>query len=309
MNLISYLLLVICSLMMCAHAAIETKEYPLTRNHMKLNLMLYEDPAAVQVTMHPDVLLVHGLTYSSHQFDINVKNYSLARILAKQGFRVWLLDITGYGQSQKPKNGFMINSDYAAQDINAAADFIMDEKESTKINVIGWSWGTITTSRFAAAYPGKVSKLVLVAPILHGQGLPAPHNDYESFNAKMAKQDIDNAAIEPVVAKTYVTQLEKYDGKGSPNGGRKDLFQSTKTQLIPYQQLKVPVFLIAGDRDKYLSAKKDFATILKGAPKGSCGDIIKGAGHALFLEKPYYQQFQHDVSLFLLSGCEKAWMM
>jgi hypothetical protein len=34
------------------------------------------------------MLLVHGLTFSSHEFDLNYKDYSLARWLANQGYVV-----------------------------------------------------------------------------------------------------------------------------------------------------------------------------------------------------------------------------
>ncbi|MBR1859450.1 MAG: alpha/beta hydrolase, partial [Selenomonadaceae bacterium] len=57
-----------------------------------------------------DILLMHGLTYSSHVFDVDYKDYSLVKFLARQGYNVWRLDLTGYGQSDKISDGLSVNS-------------------------------------------------------------------------------------------------------------------------------------------------------------------------------------------------------
>jgi pimeloyl-ACP methyl ester carboxylesterase len=274
-------------------------------------LRSYVDSSNPSYLSHKDLLIVHGLTYSSHQFDLPIDDYNLVEALTERGFRVWLLDITGYGESQKPEDGFMVNSDYAAKDINAAANYILESQHVKKINVMGWSWGTITTSRFAAQHPEKIQKLILYAPIVHGLGLPDPENSYQPFSVLSAKSDfqlnqkgeIDPAITEPDVLKIYIDQVKHYDGKGSPNGGRKDLFQSKTTELIPYQKLTVPVLFIAGDHDPYVDTKDDFTLMMQHAPEHSCQKIIPGGGHALFLEKPYYHEFQKDLIRFLIKGC------
>ena len=45
--------------------------------------------------------MIHGVTYSSHEFDINYKDYSLVRFLTGEGYAVWRLDIAGFGQSEE----------------------------------------------------------------------------------------------------------------------------------------------------------------------------------------------------------------
>ncbi|MBQ6442553.1 MAG: hypothetical protein IJJ13_08200, partial [Lachnospiraceae bacterium] len=85
-------------------------EYPLERNGMDLHL----DCMSVTGT-NPDrsVLLIHGVTYSSHEFDIDYEDYSLVRFLAREGYAVWRLDIAGFGQSEEVEDGFLPDSDYA----------------------------------------------------------------------------------------------------------------------------------------------------------------------------------------------------
>ena len=128
-------------------------EFPLERNGIALHL----DRVKVEGT-DPDrnILLVHGLTYSSHEFDINYQDYSLVRLLARDGYAVWRVDVAGYGRSGQVEDGFMPDSDYAGEDINAAVDLIVAETGIDQIDVLGWSWGTVTSSRFAAKYPDSV---------------------------------------------------------------------------------------------------------------------------------------------------------
>ena len=61
------------------------EEFPLERNGIALHL----DCVTVEGAA-PDrnILLVHGLTYSSHEFDINYQDYSLVRLLAREGYAV-----------------------------------------------------------------------------------------------------------------------------------------------------------------------------------------------------------------------------
>ena len=85
-------------------------EYPLVREGIALHL----DRIAVEgATPDRNILLVHGLTYSSHEFDINYEDYSLVRLLARAGYALWRLDVAGYGRSGVVEDGFTPNSDYA----------------------------------------------------------------------------------------------------------------------------------------------------------------------------------------------------
>ena len=79
-------------------AGIVTDVVPLERNGINLHLqrMFSEEAPGDR-----QLLLVHGLTYSSHEFDVDTGDYSLARFLASNGFTVWMLDIAGYGSSQE----------------------------------------------------------------------------------------------------------------------------------------------------------------------------------------------------------------
>lgn len=266
-------------------------------------------PSSIKLK-YPDILLIHGVTYSSHQFNLQFKDYSVADFLVKNGFRVWLLDITGYGNSDRPQNGFEVNGDYAAQDIIGAVNIIRRDQRVEKVNLLGWSFGTISTSRAVKAYPNLINSLILYAPIYHGMGLPIPNNDsYQKFTDKAALSDfqhdnqtkqIISSIAEPQVIQQYLTQCHKYDIKGSANGCRKDLFQAKNISLFDPKALTMPVLIIGGTNDPYIDWKNDIPYIIKEMPNQNNRIVkIEGASHILMLEKPFYKLFQKSIINFL----------
>jgi pimeloyl-ACP methyl ester carboxylesterase len=282
--------------------AVSTEAVPLERNGIKLYLAKYETADGIQ---KKPILFIHGLTYSSHEFDVDYGDYSLVRYFANNGYTVWLLDIAGYGSSGEVTDGFIPNSDYAAEDIAAAVQLITQVSGIPQIDVLGWSWGTVTGGRFAAKYPELVNKLVLYAPIVAGLADvqvtdPFHANDWyhaaDDFQVK-ADKTIDFAIVEPPVAHIFLSNCWRYDGKGSPNGGRRDLLVAPTERLIPTGDIKAPTLLILGDKDPYVSvalAEEALGTLENGKLK-----VINGAAHAMMMEKPSYREFRESILEFL----------
>jgi len=277
--------------------------FPLERNEIKLYLERMQPEGDAP---QKQILLTHGLTYSSHEFDVNVGDYSLARFLANNGYSVWLLDIAGYGRSGKVEDGFMPNSDYAAEDIAAAAKLIIETSGQDKIDVLGWSWGTVTGGRFAAKYPELVRKLVLYAPILAGladmevtEAFKIPDWAHAASDFQVnADKTIDYDIVEPLVVDTFLSNCWRYDGDGVPNGGRRDLLVSPDIRLIPTASIKAPTLMILGDKDDYIGVDLCMET-LASLPENSGIEVISGAAHAMMMEKPYYKMFREAVINFL----------
>ena len=277
---------------------------PLERNEVPLHLERYVEQDGK--TKHP-ILFVHGVTFSSHEFDVDYKDYSLARYFAKHGFEVWLLDIAGFGRSGSVEDGFMPNSDYAAEDIEAAVQCILERNNISSMDILGWSWGTVTSGRFAAKYPEMVRRLVLYAPIVAGLGEqdvkePFHKNTWGSAASdfqRKADGSIDFDIVEKPVASTYIDNSWHYDRDSSPNGGRRDLLVSKSVRLIPTESIKSPVLIIVGSQDPYVStdlceeAYKSLAN-----QKDSQFVIVNGAGHAMLMERPYYKIFRKTVMDF-----------
>lgn len=276
--------------------------FPLERNGIQLHLERF----SAQDGGDP-LLLVHGLTYSSHEFDVDYKDYSLARFFANNGYDVWTLDIAGYGSSQEVEDGFMPNSDYAAEDINAAVNVILEKSGRKSLDILGWSWGTVTSGRFAARHSELVRKVVLYAPIVAGLAEvevtnPFNHNTWihaaGDFQTN-ADGSINYDITEPEVVSTFQSNCWRYDKDSSPNGGRRDLLVAPSVRLIPTGEINAPVLIIAGSKDDYVSpelCREAFATL---TDKGSRIEIIDGAAHAMMMERPYYKTFREKVLDFL----------
>ena len=106
-------------------------EYPLERNGIDLHL------DRISVTgSNPDqnILLIHGVTYSSHEFDIDYEDYSLVRFLAREGYAVWRLDIAGFGQSEEVEDGFLYSlADYFASATETNAQLSVNKFVNQKL--------------------------------------------------------------------------------------------------------------------------------------------------------------------------------
>jgi pimeloyl-ACP methyl ester carboxylesterase len=119
------------------------------------------------------VLYVHGATYpASTAFDLGLDGLSWMDYIAARGYDVYLVDLRGYGKSTRPKemaedakaNLPIVRGDTAVRDIGAVVDFILARRNIPRLNLIGWSWGTVTMATYTTQNPGKVERLVLYAP-------------------------------------------------------------------------------------------------------------------------------------------------
>ncbi|MDB5595719.1 MAG: alpha/beta hydrolase fold [Hyphomicrobiales bacterium] len=138
------------------------------------------------------VLMVHGgYSPSTLAFDVPYRNYSWMAYLARQGFDVFAMDMTGYGRSGHPmmddpcnldpkqqsalvpknlpaacpaKYPFeLVSSDTETADIDRVVDFIRELRGVDRISLIGWSGGGIRTGTYVSRFPEKVEKLVIFA--------------------------------------------------------------------------------------------------------------------------------------------------
>ncbi|MBR5572533.1 MAG: alpha/beta fold hydrolase [Oscillospiraceae bacterium] len=279
------------------------REIPLRHNGIELHLdcLTLADGAPQK-----QILLIHGVTYSSREFDIDYRDYSLSRLLARNGYAVWSLDIAGYGRSGKVEDGFMPNTAYAAEDIGAAVEKIVAVSSCEKIDLLGWSWGTVTTSAFVKKNPAHIRKLVLLAPILTGVGDVAVREPFHRNTWAHAAEDfqldaeggIDLTLVEPVMLDLFCSACWRYDGDTSPNGGRRDLMKATAVPLIDVEAISVPTLAIFGDRDPYVNLPATLS-VLPRLPEGSAVECIPGAAHVVMYEKPFYRDFQERLMHYL----------
>ena len=281
----------------------ECYEQPLNRNGVDLHL---ECTSVSGENPQKDILLVHGVTYSSKEFDIDYEDYSLVRTLAGEGYAVWRLDIAGFGQSEEVEDGFMPDSDYAAEDIASAVDMIIQQTGHERIDILGWSWGTVTVSRFASGHSDRIRKIILYAPILTGVGEyevcePFHHNTWEHAADDFQKNpdgNFDYNVTDKNVIEIFCSNCWHYDKEYSPNGGRRDICVAEDVELIDLASLDNPTLIICGSNDPYLNYNK-INEAKEQLPAGSEVEVIDGGSHVVFIEKPYYHEFHSGILSFL----------
>ena len=97
------------------------------------------------------LLYVHGSTYPAETaFDLQLNGFSWMDYIAQHGYDVYLVDLRGYGQSDRPvemsqpaeQNAPIVRTETAVKDVGSAVDFILKRTGSPKLNLLGWSWGT-----------------------------------------------------------------------------------------------------------------------------------------------------------------------
>src|SRR5947209_8295286 len=140
------------------------------------------------------VLFVHGAgTPAEVTFDVPYKDYSWMAYLAKAGFDVFAMDMTGYGRSTRPPamndpcnfgkeqqaqfvgtamkaacepsyNRPMTTMTSDWNDLGAVVDYVRAQRHADKIALLGWSQGGPRTAGYTARNPDKVSRLAVLAP-------------------------------------------------------------------------------------------------------------------------------------------------
>jgi len=175
------------------------------------------NPAADRV-----VLFVHGAgTPAEVTFDVPYKDYSWMAYLAKAGFDVFSMDMTGYGRSTRPpamNDPCNFSKEQQAQfvpslipapcapshptpittmssdwnDLGAVVDHLRAIRRVDKVSLVGWSQGGPRAGGYAARNPEKVARLVVLAPAYTRAGpLEAP-DPLPPGNGPMTAQSLAN---------------------------------------------------------------------------------------------------------------------
>jgi pimeloyl-ACP methyl ester carboxylesterase len=140
----------------------------------------------------PVVLMVHGgVSPSTLAFDVEHEDYSWMEALARAGFDVFAMDMTGYGKSTRPKMDDPCNVGGAQQkelkpktlkeackpsypyqlvnrqsehdELDRVVEYIRKLRGVAKVNLLGWSGGGYRTGTYTTERPEKVDKLVIYA--------------------------------------------------------------------------------------------------------------------------------------------------
>src|SRR6202140_987031 len=130
-------------------------------------------PAGKESSPDKILVFVHGATYPAETaFDLPIEGVSMMDLIAARGYDVYLVVVRGYARptgppemSQPPAaNKPIVSTKVAAHDLGAAVDYILKKRKISKIDVMGWSWGTSIAGLYTSEHNDKVNRLVLYAP-------------------------------------------------------------------------------------------------------------------------------------------------
>lgn len=275
------------------------------------------------------IILLHGLTLTQHVWDIEWKDYSVARFLATEGYTVWRLDAGGFGRSERYENGYDCTTDNAVLDVIEAIETIRGNLEiaDLKIDIMGWSWGTMVSSRVVARKPDMVRKLVMVAPVTGKSFESFPEENYktdkewisydwvgrlfryrltggdefaaEKSDVDLSDDDVDFSITERPVAGCAFQNVVHYDMTAArPVGSTIEISCHQEQWLIDGEAITCPAEIIVGTDDIY-STIETTDRLFGQLPEGSELHRMWGAGHGMFFEKDFYKKFQQYVINFL----------
>jgi pimeloyl-ACP methyl ester carboxylesterase len=246
-------------------------------------------------TVAPDrvVLFVHGAgTPAEVAFDVEYEDYSWMAFLAKAGFDVFSVDMTGYGRSTRPaamndpcnlardrQAGFAvapcmpsypyalttIGSDW--NDVGTAVDYIRALRHVEKVSLVAWSLGGPRSGGWTAQNPQKVNRLVLLAPgYSRNSAAEAPKTQPEGavfntqsrseFDANWDRQVGCPGQYEPAVSNSVWSSMLESDPVGASWGP--GVRRAPQTTTWGWNQAAVaktmtPTLMVAGAHDKQVS--------------------------------------------------------
>jgi len=285
-----------------------------------------------EFTAEKTVLYVHGSTYPAETaFDLPLSGLSWMEYIAKAGYDVWLVDLRGYGRSDRPKemdepasaHDPLMRTPDAVEDVGSAVRHILKTRGIGKLNLIGWSWGTTIMGMYTARHNEKVVKLVLhapqwlrTAPSLTDKG--GPLGAYRIVSIGETKERwlkgvapdkreglIPAGWFDQWAESTFQTDPWGWQQEPkklrAPNGtvaDSRDFWALGKPRYDP-SEIKVPTLIIHAEWDADLPSAMSHAVFAKltNAPWKRFVEIGEGT-HTVLMEKNRMQLFQ-EVQLFL----------
>jgi pimeloyl-ACP methyl ester carboxylesterase len=291
-----------------------------------ISLGILEKRAARTDPRLPPVLLVHGATIGATLFDLPLPSYSLMSRLAGAGRAVYAVDIRGFGHSL---NGKVMAAppdahlpfpplSEAVSDIGAAVELIREREAAPAVDLVGFSWGTVTCARYAGEHPERVARLVLYAPlyaevnalwlnriadpddhnrlargigayrlITHGHLIARWNSDLPTDDPSLYREGgVPEVLFETLAALDPGTRLNGAPAFRCPAGALADLLTVFNGRpLFDPQKLTMPTLLVRGSDDT-TSTDTDARRLLSALSASEKQySVVRPGSHFLLLEK------------------------
>jgi pimeloyl-ACP methyl ester carboxylesterase len=235
------------------------------------------------------VVMIHGNAGYVQDFEFGTID------MLSNGFRAIAFDRPGHGLSDLPKSGHASVEEQAA--ILHQALGALGIKNPI---LVGHSWGAAVALAYGIQYPQETAGLVLLAPVAYNGG------GHDSGFSKLLRTpilgDLSLGIAKPFIARRMLSDSlkeafypdavpEEYQRAAEKVWlGRKQLKAFARDDLAlddslrrlasRYQEMRLPVMIVTGDKDKVISAEQN-AVRLHQAVAGSQLMVIKNGGHQI----------------------------
>jgi pimeloyl-ACP methyl ester carboxylesterase len=235
------------------------------------------------------VVMIHGNAGYVQDFEFGTID------MVSSGFRAIAFDRPGHGLSELPKTGHA-SVEEQAEMLHQA----LDELGIKNPILVGHSWGAAVALAYGIQYPQETAGLVLLAPVAYMGG------GHDSGFSRLLRTpilgDLGLAIAKPFIARRMLSDSlkeafypdavpEEYQKAAEKVWlGRKQLKAFARDDLAlddslrrlasRYQEIRLPVMIVTGDKDKVISAEQN-AVRLHQAMAGSQLMVIKSAGHQI----------------------------
>lgn len=232
------------------------------------------------------ILLHHGRTWSSlPDFDLQVvgEDLSLMHGFNQQGYSVWAMDARGYGETARDASGWN-TPNRAAKDISIVLQWLAIKTQS-KINLWGWSMGSMLSQLTAQQYPENIQSLTLFGYPLT-LGLTFPHDVQSITPPKMpttAKAAASDFIVPNSISQNAINEYVRHALLADPV--RADWHYTHQYNNLDASKLTMPVLLLQGEFDP-LAHTDMYAHVFSTLPNANKQWVVlKGGDHAALLEK------------------------
>lgn len=227
-----------------------------------------------------------------HGWGCNIETViSIVNILKEQ-YKVYALDLPGYGKSDEPKDVFD-SFDYAR-----IVKKFLENMDVKKAVFIGHSFGGKLSIIFGSKYPELVKKIVLIdsAGLIPKRGVKYYFKVYSFKTLRFIYKHIFFWIKDEKRMEKFYKKFGSDDYKNADGIMRRIFVRVVNENMEPIlKDIKVPTLLIWGDKDD--ATPLYMAKIMEREIEDSGLVILEGTGHYSYLED--YPKFSAVIKSFL----------
>lgn len=226
----------------------------------------------------PVLLLIHQSSSSMEEY------VSLIPYLSDK-YQIVVFDLPGHGMSSDP------NSEPGVEEFTDVALALVNHLNIEKCNVLGHHGGALMTMNFAYRFPERTEKIILSGT--SGMKTEEEQVEFSQSLENKKKVGLDKGGQSLLLAwQRYVA----YMPDAEVNDVLRPFLNSVMTRMRPYdahhavlkwdrkpalENLRVPVLLLQGMQDEFVSHQKNLLNIIPNAER----KVIEESGAFLFFDK------------------------